>query len=252
MSPLSLAALALNLLVWGAHALVPWRLATAPEPSRRRWALVALPAVGASILVTAAGLRTAPDAAVAWRLHELESSVLPTLLLAVALVAVILGDLLLALGWRRLEPLAWRVLAGIGALALAAVTLGSELVRIGWGPVPPRGALLGAALLRLPLALAAAEAALGTPRLLTPIAGLGLAGAALLWPTPLLAALGADRATLYAAVLLLLLARFIPTRLRRPAAIAAVALAALFLARAGEVSQDLGLIEIVPSEALTP
>lgn len=252
MNPLSLAALVVNLLVWGAHALVPWRLATAPERSRSLWARVALPALGASILVTAAGLRAAPDAAAAWRLHELESSVLPTLLLAVVLVAAILGDLLLALGWRRLEPLAWRVLAGIGALALAAVTLASDLVRIGWGPVPPRGALLGAALLRVPLALAAAEAALGAPRFATPLAGLGLAGAALLWPPPLLDALGADRATLYAAVLLFLLARFFPVRLRRPAAIAAVVLAALFLARAGEVSQHLGLIEFVPSEALTP
>ncbi len=252
MSPLALAAVVLNLLVWGGHVLVPWRLASAAEASRRLWALVALPAVGVSILVTAASLRSAPDAAVAWRLHEIESGVLPALLLTLALAAAILGDLVLALGWRRFEPLAWRLLAGIGALALAAVTLGSELVRIGWGPVPQRGALLGAALLRLPLALAAAEVALNSPRFVTPAAGLGLAGAVALWPEPLLAALGADRATLYVAILLLLFARFLPARLRRPAAVAAVALAALFLARAGEVSQALGLTETVPAEALSP
>jgi len=245
-------ALAINLIVWGAHALVPWRFAAEEEARRRRWALAALPAAGLSVVVTAAALRVAPDAAVAWRLHDVEAGVLPTILLALALGGAILGDLILAIGWRGFEPVAWRVLAALGALALAAVTLASELVRIGWGPVPPTWALLGAAGLRLLLALAAAEAVLGPPTLMTSAGGLGLAGAVALWPTPLVAALGTDRLTLYSAVLLLLLARFVPRRLRRPTAVAGLVLAVLFLVRAGEVSQAQGARESLPADALAP
>lgn len=252
MTGLALLVLAINLVVWGAHALVPWRFAREPEIRRRGWALIALPAVGLSIVVTAVSLRFAPDAAVAWRLHEIESRILPTLLLALAVGGAILGDLILAFGWRGFEPVAWRVLAALGALALAATTLASELVRIGWGPVPGTWALVGAAALRLPLALAAAEATIGAPRWLTPLAAVGLAGAVLLWPQPLVAALHSDRLTLYSALALLLAARFVPRRLRRPAAIAGVLLALLFLVRAGQVSESLGTHETIPAEALSP
>jgi len=243
---------ALNLAVWGAHALLPWHLARAPERARRLWARLALPGVGLSVVATAAALRLAPDAAAAWRLHDLAGGELPTVALAVAAGATALADLLLALGWRQLEPAAWRLLAALGALALGAVTLAAELVRIGWGPVPSTAALLAAAALRLPLALAAAEATAGPPRLATPLAGLALGAAVALWPESLRDALGADRATLGAALILLLSARLVPARLRRPAAIAGVLLAALFLARAGEISQALGLTQTLPSEALTP
>jgi len=249
---LSVLVLAINLTVWGAHALVPWRFAHEGEIRRRGWALLALPAAGLSIVATAVSLRFAPDAAIAWRLHEVEARVLPTLLLALALAGAFLGDLILAFGWRGFEPVAWRVLAVLGALALAAATLASELIRIGWGPIPTAWALLGAAALRLPLALAAAEAATGAPRWLTPCAGVGLAGAVFLWPEPLVAALAHDLPTLYSALVLLLVARFVPRRLRRPAAIAGVLLATLFLVRAGEVSQSLGTRETLPAEALSP
>lgn len=252
MTWLAASVLAVNLVVWGAHALVPWRFAAASEAKRRHWALVALPAAGLSIVVTAAGLRFAPDAAVAWHLHELDAGVLPTLLLALALAGAILGDLILAFGWRGFEPVAWRVLAVLGALALAAVTFASELVRIGWGPVPATWALVAAAALRLALALAAAEATIGPPTLVTPAAGFGLAAAVFLWPASLVAGLGADRLTLYSAVLLLLLARFVPARLRRPAAIAGLVLATLFLVRAGQVSEGLGVREVLPADSLSP
>ena len=50
------------------------------------------------------------------------------------------------------------------------------------------------------------------------------------------ATLGADLATLAAATFLLLAARFVPLSLRRPAALAGVLLAALFLDRTADLS----------------
>ena len=52
---------------------------------------------------------------------------------------------------------------------------------------------------------------------------------------PVRALLGEDLLTLGAAVLLLLAARFLPPALRRPAALAGVLLAALFLDRTGDL-----------------
>lgn len=233
----------LNLAVWGAHALLPFRLARGPEAARRLWALAALPAVGLSVVATALALSFDPDPAAAWRLHEVLRGSRPALVVALGGIAVVGADLIVALGWRRFEPAAWRATGALGALGLAAVTFGSELVRIGAGPVPGGLALLGAAALRAPLALAAAEAAAGRPRWAAPLAGATLPLAVALWPAALRAVLGADRLSLVAACLLLLAARWLPARLRRPAALAGVALAALLLARAGDLSQALGTVE---------
>jgi hypothetical protein len=242
-------ALLVNLAVWGAHAVLPFRLA-APigeaEPARRLWALAALPALGLSVVVTAGALRLDPEPATAWRLHELAAGSRPALFVAVAGATLALADALLALGWRRFEPAAWRVLGALGLLGLGAVTLASELVRLGWGPVPAPAALWAAAALRLPLALAAGEAFLPPTRWsrwLGPAAAAALTLAVALWPAPVRAALGADRLTLFAAAALLLLARLLPVRFRRVARVAGVALAALFLARAGALSHRLGLTE---------
>jgi hypothetical protein len=235
--------LLLNLAVWGAHALLPCRLARGGEPARRLWARAALPAAGLSLVATAAALALDPDPAAAWGLHELLQGSRPALVVALGLGATLLADLVGALGWRRLEPAAWQAWGAVGALGLASATVGSELVRIGAGPAPAAAALLAAALLRAPLALAAAEALAGPPRWAAPLAGAALPLAVLLWPEPLRAVLGADRLTLGAAAALLLAARFLPERLRRPAAFAGVLLAALFLARAGDLSQALGAVE---------
>lgn len=235
--------LLINLAVWGAHALLPFRLARGGEAARGLWARVALPAAGLALTATAAALARHPDPAAAWGLHELLQGSRPALVVGLGLGATLLADLVGVLGWRRLEPAAWRVWGALGALGLASATIGSELVRIGAGPVPAVTALLGAALLRAPLALAAAETLAGAPRWAAPAAGATLPLAVLLWPEALRAVLGADRLTLAAAAALLVVARFLPERLRRPAAAAGILLAALFLARAGELSQALGAVE---------
>lgn len=246
------AVLALNLLVFGAHAVVPFRLARAEAP-RRLWAYAAPAALFAALLATLAAVARRPDEAVAWGLtHPLTGS-LPARLIAVAVAALVLGDLVVAAGWRRLEPAGWRALGALGALGVAAHGLGSELLRIGWGPAGPGLPLLfAAAALRLPLALAAGELVAGGPRLWTPLAGPALVAAARLWPAALRGGLAADRLTLAAAALLLLAAPFVPRRLRRAAGFAGLLLAVLFLARAGEVSRVLGTGERVAPELLAP
>jgi hypothetical protein len=236
--------LLLNLVVWGGHALLPFRLAAgAAEAERRLWALAALPAVGLSVVLTAVAVGLDPEPAVAWSLHDLATGSRPALVVAVAVAAVALADLIGWFSWRGFDATTWRLWGAVGGLGLAAVTSASELVRIGWGPVAGGAALAAAALLRAPLALAAAEIVAGAPRWATPLAGVALPAAVALWPPALRAALGADRLTLAAAVLMLLAARWLPARLRRPAGAAGVLLAAIFLARAGDLSQVLGTIE---------
>lgn len=242
--------LLLNLLVWGAHAVMPFHLVQAPEPKRRAWAVAALPALGLSVVATAAALHLHPDPAVAWGLHELFRGSKPALALAIAGATLACADGLTALGWRQYEPAAWRALGVLGLLGLAAATYAAELVRIGWGPVPPFEALVLAAALRLPLALAAGELFAGGPRFAAPLAALGLPAAAALWPAALRAALAGDRPTLWAASLLLALARFVPVRLRRATLALGLAMAALWLARAGQLSDGLGQIERIPHPGL--
>lgn len=235
--------LLVNLAVWGAHALMPFRLAGAGEGARGLWARVALAAAGLSLLATATALARDPDPAAAWRLHEPFGASRLALAIGLGLLGATLADLVGALGWRSFEPAAWRAWGALGSLGLAAATFGSELVRIGAGPVPGDGALAAATLLRLPLALAAAEALAGPPRWATPLAGAALPLAVLAWPEALRAVLGADRLTLAAAAALLLSARFLRERPGRFAAVAGIVLAALFLARAGDLSQALGSVE---------
>jgi hypothetical protein len=244
---LTASVLALNLVVLGAHAIVPFRLATA-EPARQRlWALGAPAALLAAFLATLTAIGRRPDEAVAWGLTLPWHGSLPARLIAIVLVALLLADLVAAVGWHRLEPGGWRLVGTLGALAVLAHALGAELLRIGWGPAPVAlAALLAAAALRAPLALAAGELVAGAPRLWTPLAAPALVAAARLWPGELRAALAADRPTLAAAALLLLAARFVPPRLRRAAGFAGVALAVLFLARAAEVSRVLGGTERIP------
>lgn len=239
--------LALNLAVFGSHAVAPWRLAGADSPRRRLWALAAPAALLGACVATIARVAWRPDDAIAWGLtHPWEGS-LAARWIAVSLAALILADLVVAVGWKRLEPAGWRVLGALGALGAIAHALGSELLRIGWGPAPAATwPLLAAAALRVPLALAAGELVAGTPRLWTPLAGPALVAAARLWPAELRAALALDRLTLAAAAVLLLASRFLPLRQRRAAGAAGLLLAILFLSRAAEVSGILGGTESIP------
>lgn len=249
---IDLAVAALNLVVFGGHALFPFLLARAGNEQRRLWALAALPLLGLSAIVTAWSIGQRPDEAIAWGLtHPLTGSA-PARMIAVAFVAAALSDLLTLVLWPKLEPAAWRVHGAIGAIALLAQSLGAELLRIGWGPSGATWALLASAALRVPLALAAAEVAIGAPRRFALAAAPALVLLALLWPQAMRAALVGDLATLAAAVGLLALARFVPLSLRRPAAIAGVVLALLFLTRSAELSSVLGTREQLHEFELAP
>lgn len=244
--------LLVNLLVWGLHARLPWQLGDGDPRWRRVWALSALPALGLSVSLTLLSIGGAPDAAVAWGMTDPLTGALPARLVAVAVLALALVDVVLLLGKERFGPFEWRLVGAFGVLGLATATLGSELLRIGWGPVPGRGALWLAIALRLPLALAAGELVAGKARLWTLLSGPSLAAAVALWPPTLRASLGADWLTLGAAVGLLLVARFLPGALGRGAGLAGVALAALFLVRAAELGSILGGGENLPLELLEP
>lgn len=224
--------------ILGLHALAPWRLAHAGEAPRRLWGQAALPALLAAGIGALFGLNARVDSALAWGLTWPPAS-LPALSLAVAAGAVALLDLLLFFAWRGLDPLAWRLAALLGGLLVAAGSFAGQLLQVGRGPTPGLAALLLGTFARLALAGAAAEATLAQPRWFAPLAGLALPLSAGVYSTALRDALGPELITLAAATALLLVARFVPAPLRRPAVAAALLLAALFLARAGERSNAL-------------
>jgi hypothetical protein len=251
-SALELAVAAVNLVVFGAHVLVPRRLADADEAARRRWAFVALPALLAAVVLTVFTIGLRPDEAIAWGLVHPVSGSTPARAIALATAALALADAFLLFAWRRLEPAAWRALAAFGALALAAQCVGAELLRIGYGPWSGTASVFLAAALRAPLALAAAEVAAGAPRLWPLVAAPSLVALAFLWPAALKLALARDLATLAAAAALLALARFAPASLRRAAAAAGIVLALLFLTRSAELSRTLGVRETAHEFELRP
>lgn len=247
------AALAVNLLVFGLHALLPFRLAGAAPERRRAWALVALPLLLSSILLTLAGLRFRIDEAGAWGLTDPRGGSLFARIVVVLVAGALLADVVLLVGRTRVEPAAWRVAGVLGLLAALGHAFGSELLRVGLGPFSfGFVGLVAVALLRVPLALAAAELALGAPRLWTPLAGLALWAATRLWAPALRGRLAGELATLLAAALLLVLARFVPQTLRRATGAAGLLLAVVYLVRAALVSRALGGSLAVPEGLLVP
>lgn len=249
-------ALALQWVVLGLHVLLPWRLAriatrpvppspespasptppaTIESPDRRQlWAMLAAPLLLAAALAGVLTLNVRLDAALAWGLRWPPAS-LPALVLGFAGLATFLSDLILFAGFRKLEPAGWRIAAGLGGILLLAASVTGELLRTGRGPSAGLAGLAIAALCRIPLALAAAEAISGPVRRIAALAGVALPLSLLAFPPGLRSALGADLATLGAATLLLLAARFLPPSLRRPATLAGVLLAALFLDRTADL-----------------
>jgi hypothetical protein len=171
---------------------------------------------------------------------------MPALLLGLAAVAVALSDLILFAGFRKLEPLGWRVSAGLATALLLVASFAGELLRVGRGPAAGLAGLMLAAFGRVPLALAAGEAAVGPARSLATIAGVALPLSLLGYSAAVRATLGSDLLTLGAASLLLVAARFLPRSLGRPAALAGVLLAALFLDRTGDLSAALEPRSTIP------
>ncbi len=225
--------------ILGLHALAPWACAR-PGADRRIqiWRQGALPALLSAALLAALSLADRIDAALAWGLTWPPAR-LPASVLLIAAAAVLLLDLVVLAGGPRFEPAAWWVAGSLGLLLLGAACVAGELLRVGRGPAGALGALALGAGARAALALAAAEATLGRPRWLAPLAGLALPAAAACYPPALRAALTPHLPTLLAASLLLLAARFLPATLRRPTVFAALLLAALYLATAGARSEML-------------
>lgn len=257
-------ALALELLVLGLHVLIPWRLAgrarvsaAAPAPAdaaahfrekpdpRHLWALLATPLLFAAAIAGALTLQARLDSALAWSLTWPPTST-PALALLFASATVALADLVLFAGWRRLEPIGWRLVAVLGAALLLAASVAGELLRTGRTPLTSLAGLGIAILCRVLLALAAGEVAAGPLRGFATAAGAALPLTLLGLGAPARAGLGADLATLGAASLLLLAARFLPPSLRRPAAVAGVVLAVLFLDRTGVLSASYEPASSVP------
>jgi hypothetical protein len=233
--------LAWLLLSWGAQAAIPWRLAARDPERRRPWVPALLPLLVTGALAAAALVQLQPDAALAQGLYPLGASGLGRGL-AVLLTALALADVLIAIGWRRMEAAGWKIAAGLGLAFLLTATWTAELMRTGEGPASAPVAFIALVLLRTLLALGAAEALAPGRPLLAAAAGLALPLYALLLPAPLAHALGAHGQwlTLAAASLLLLGARWLPPALRRPALLGGTLLAGLYLGQATRLSQGLG------------
>lgn len=235
------------LFAWGTQAAVPWRLPGAESRARRLWTFAAVPLLVLGTLAAFWYVESHPDAAIARDLFPLRSS-RPGRALLVLLPALALAGLVTAAGWRRLEAAGWRIAAAFGLAFLAAASWASELVRAGEGPpsAPPVLAVLVAC--RLTLALAAGEIAAPGRPLLAVAGGLALPTYWLLLPVELAELLAGKGQlfTLGAAAVLLVAARWVPPRLRRPALAGGILLAGLFLARAADLSQTLGTPTLSP------
>jgi hypothetical protein len=232
--------IALVLALWGAQAVVPWRLRAAGEEPRRRWAYGALPLLLTALLAALVYLRARPDAAFAAGLTPLLAS-LPGRLLALLSAALLACDLVLALGRGRLESQGWPIAAAFGLAWLAAASFAAELLRVGEGPSSSLAVLLLAAACRLLVTLGAGELLAPGRPLLALAAGIALPLYFLLLPAELrhpLAAAG-GWLPLAAAALLFAAARFLPASLRRLGLAAAVLLAGVFLAWTADLSQAL-------------
>jgi hypothetical protein len=247
--------LALILTAWGAQAVVPWRLRHGDSPdqsaTRRRWGHAALPLLLTGALAALLYVHDRPDAALGSGLTPFLVT-LPGRLLLLLFVALLVADLILALGKSRIETLGWPLAAILSLFFLAAASLAGELLRIGENERGPLLPLFAAAGCRLLLTLAAGEGlAPGRPLLAIP-AGLALPLYFLCLPQTLQAALAVrgQWITLAAAALLLLLARWLPASLRRATLLAGVLLAALVLSQAGDVGQTLPVPPMPPMPPL--
>ena len=111
MIALELAIAALNLGVFGAHVLMPWRLAEGEERARYRWALFAPLLLATSVVASllALGLRT--DAAITWGLTHPITGSTPARSISLVMAALALADLFTLFSWRRFDFRVWRALA---------------------------------------------------------------------------------------------------------------------------------------------
>ena len=233
---LEVSALWLGLVFWGAHPAASWRL---DDGGWRRAAMWASPLAALSLILLLRGAAQQAGAAVAVGLGPGWPVSTEGRVAALLLLAGLLADGL-ALGFRgRDEPTARRLGAAIGSAGLAGFALWGELLRLGEGPGSSATSFWTAVLLRSLVGFGAGESLLpGRPRW-SGLAAVALLAYPLALPGILAAELEAqgDLLTLAAGAALFLIARFLPPRAARLAVLAATALAAIVLARAGELSQ---------------
>lgn len=245
------------LLALGAHAWVPGRLAGAgAQTSRAVWARAALPLLLSMALLALARIRLFPDPFVGAGLLPVGPSPVTTAAL-VSFGTLLLADLFLALFHSRLEAAGWWLLVAVGGLALVAWSACEEAARIGSGPPASLEGYLAAVGLRAGVGLAAGALVFSRrgSRLdsrLDRTFGLlaALAAGGLWWSLPPIVqgtlAAGGDPLTLVAGALLLAGAPWLPARFQRITAVFGAALVALFLARAGSASEQIGQAGRVP------
>jgi hypothetical protein len=238
---LLVAALAVGLVVWGSQPSWPARLDGA---ARRRAALWGLPLGIAAFMLIFAATSQDPDAALDVGLGPGWPASLEGRLVAVLLLAALASSALALVPGGEERPAAKTMAALLGLGGLLGFSMWGELLRIGGGPQIGAALFLAAILLRALVGLGAGQLLLpGRPRL----ALLG-AVALLVYPFVLPAVVrfalerSGDWLTLAAAAALFLLAGFLPGRLARASLLAGAVLAAIFLARAVEMSQRLQLV----------
>lgn len=237
----------------GAHAAVPARLRS-PEftAGRARWARAGLPLLFALLVATLLRVRLNPEPFVGSGLFPVGPSPVTTVVL-IAFGTLVVVDLFVLVFYQRLEGSGWWLLAGLGGLGLLAWSAFEEAARIGSGPAITLESYLGAVILRSGLGLGTGLLVFTRPSpRFARLAGVGAAAcAAALWlPTSpwvqtSLVATG-EPLTLGAGALLIAAGPFLPERFRRLSVVLGFTLVALFLARAGAVSEQLGQASRVP------
>lgn len=237
----------------GAHAAVPSSLRS-PESAagRARWARAGLPLLLALLVAALLRVRFNPEPFVGSGLFPVGPSPITAAVL-ITLGTLVVVDLFVLVFHQRLDSGGWWLLTGLGGLGLLAWSAFEEAARIGSGPAIALEAYLGAVILRCGVGLGTGLLVFTRPSpRFARSAGIGAAAcAAALWlPTsPWVQAslvAGGEPLTLGAGALLIAAGPFLPARFRRLSVVLGFTLVALFLARAGAVSEQLGQASRVP------
>ncbi len=236
------------LIAFGAHAVVPWRLAGAADDARRRWSRLALPVLLLAILLLLMTGARRPDVAIATGLGWSGASSPAGRAIAIALAGLLLGDALIFFAGPRPERGAWWLLGTLGAVGLLGGSLAAELLRLGEGPDAGAVALLAAAVCRAGVGLAAGQNLEAERPSLAPLGAVALVLYFLALPPAVRTGLlrAGDELTFGAAAALLALVRFLPPRFRRAVLLVGTLLAAVAFARAAAVSAVTGGLRTTP------
>jgi hypothetical protein len=238
---LTILGIVLDLLVWGSHAVIPWRVARAAEDRRRLWGLCAFPLLLAALIASLVRWLYRPDALIAAGLADPLHGPAVARVVLILLAAAVAADLIILVGWRRLDVVGWKLAASLSTCGLLAYSLLSETLRAGGVEVADLGPFLLAVAARGVLAVGLLDG-LSHPR---PWATWSAAVALPLYlfalPSEARANLwaGGDVLTLIGAALLLASAGWLPSRYRIPSLLAATLLTAAFLARVEAVAATL-------------